>query len=77
VIDPARERVVLDRASTSFEPNQKAGSHVVGDLELDRPPRLLLNNNCASSDLRPGDHIANPDLDQVAAPKLAGDRQIE
>lgn len=43
VIDPAREYIVLDRAAASFEPGQKAGSHVARDLELDWPPRLLLD----------------------------------
>ncbi|MER8683468.1 hypothetical protein [Mesorhizobium sp. M1405] len=77
MIDPARECIILDRASTSFEPMQNAGSHVVGDLELNRPPRLLLNNDRAGPYLRSGDHIANPDFDQVTAAKLAVDCQIE
>jgi hypothetical protein len=37
----------------------------------------LLNDASSGSDLRPGDHIANPDLDQVAAAKLAVDGKIE
>lgn len=69
--------MILDRAPTSFEQNQKAGSHVAGDLELDRSPSLLLNDYRASPDLRSGDHIADSDLDQVTAAKLAVDRQIE
>ena len=37
----------------------------------------MLNDNRASFDLRSGDHIANPDLDQVTTAKLAVDRQIK
>ena len=50
---------------------------ITGDLELDRPPRLLLNDDRASPNLRSGDHIADPDFDQVAAAKFAGDRKVE
>lgn len=45
--------------------------NIARDFELDGPPRLLLNDDCASTDLWPNDHIANPDFDQVAATKLA------
>lgn len=37
----------------------------------------MLNNNGASSDLRPGDHIVNSALGYIATPKLTVDRQIE
>jgi hypothetical protein len=45
--------------------------------ELDGPRCLLLHNDSAGPDLRTSDYIANPDLDQVAAAKLAVDRKIE
>ena len=77
VINPARECIILDRASAPFERGQKAGSHIAGDLELDGTTGLLLDDDRASPDLCSGDHIANPDLDQVAAAKLAVDCQIE
>jgi hypothetical protein len=77
VIDPAREDIVLNRAATPFEPGQKASSHVARDLELDGATGLLLNNDRSSSDIRPRDDIANPNLHQVAAAKLAVDRKIE
>src|SRR3546814_872117 len=76
-LDPAREGIVLDSTAAPFEPGQQARPHVAGDLELDRPSRLLLNDDRARPDLRSGDQIANPDLDQVAAAKLAVDCQIE
>jgi hypothetical protein len=77
VINPAREGVVLDRATASFEPGEKAGSHVAGNLKLDRPSRLLLNDDRSRLYLRSSDDIANPDLDEVTAANLAVDRQIE
>jgi hypothetical protein len=40
VIDTTREHLDLDRIATSFEPCQQAGSHIGGDFELGRPPRL-------------------------------------
>ena len=63
VVDPARECIVVDRAATSFEPSQKASSHVTLNFELDRLPSLLLNDDRAGSDLGSGDQIANPDFD--------------
>jgi len=71
VIDPARERIIYDRAATPFEPTDKAGSHIARDLELDGTTGLLLNDACSGPDFRSGDHIANPDLDQVASCALA------
>ena len=77
MVDPARKRIVLDRSSTSFKPGQQAGSHVAGNLKLDRPSRLLLDDDRSRLYRRSGDHIANPDLDEVTAAKLAVDREIE
>ena len=57
VIDPARECIVVDRAPTPFKPSQKAGSDVAGDLKLDWPTRLLLNNDRTGPNVRPGDQI--------------------
>jgi len=62
VIDSAREYIVLDRAASPFQPEQKAGSHVARDLELDGTPRLLLNDDRSGSDFRSGDDITDPDL---------------
>lgn len=70
-------RIVLDGPSAPFKPSQQACSYVAGDFELDGPPCLLLDNDRARSDLRAGYDITNPDFYQVAAAKLAVDRQIE
>ena len=77
MVDPARKRILIDRSSTSFKPGKKAGSHVTRNLKLDRPPRLLLNDDRSRLYLQSGYHIANPDLDEVTAAKLAVDREIE
>ena len=52
VIDPARECIVVDRATTPFKPSQKAGSDVAGDLKLDWPTRHLLNNDRTGPNFR-------------------------
>ncbi|ESY81143.1 hypothetical protein X739_28460 [Mesorhizobium sp. LNHC220B00] len=77
VIDSTRESLVLDRAATPLEPGQQACSYVAGDFELYWSPGLLLHDDRASPDLRADHDITDSDLYQVAAPKLAVDRQIE
>jgi hypothetical protein len=42
VIDPARERVILDRAATPLKPCEQACSNVTRQFELNRSTRLLL-----------------------------------
>lgn len=76
-IDPAWKGTLADRAATPFEPSQKAGSHVAGDLELDRAPRLLLDHDRTRPDVGSDDRFSDLDLDQVAAAKLAVYCQIE
>lgn len=44
--------------------------NIARDLELDGATGLLLNDDCTSSYLWSRNHIANPDLDQIAAAKL-------
>lgn len=77
VIDSAREYIVFDRAASPLQPGQKAGPHVARDLELDGTTRLLLNDDRSGSDFGSGDDITDPDLDQVAAAKLAVYRKIK
>jgi hypothetical protein len=54
-----------------------SGSGLLGDLELDRPARLLLNNGGAVSGPATGTHIIDLQPHEVAAPQLAVDGEIE
>jgi hypothetical protein len=45
VVDPARERVVIDIATAAFEPREQTCSRICGDLELDRPTILPLDHH--------------------------------
>ena len=76
-VDTAWEGVVLSVATPTFEPRQQARPHIACNLELNGTTGLLLDNDRASSYLRSRNHIANPDLDQITAAKLAVDCQIE
>jgi hypothetical protein len=75
--DPAREQVVARLPRTAGNPRQHGVSRLLGDLELHRPSRLLLHH-CG-----PGPHpsaqkdVIHPQGNQVTAPQLAVDRQVE
>jgi hypothetical protein len=58
-------------------PGTDGGSGLLCDLELDRPPRLSLNNHCSVVDNAGKRNVANRDGDQVATSKLAIDGEIE
>jgi hypothetical protein len=77
VIDAARKGVFDDRAATPIKPCQKAGTRIIHQLELDRPTRLLLNDDRPGPDLAAADQFADFNLYDIAAPQLAIDRQIE
>lgn len=45
VVDPARERLIIDTATAAFKPRKQACPRICGDLELDGPTSLLLDNH--------------------------------
>jgi hypothetical protein len=77
VIDAARKGVFVDRAAAPLKPCQKAGTRIIHQLEMDRPTRLLQNDDRPGPDLAAADQFADFDLYDVAASPLAIDRQIE
>jgi hypothetical protein len=77
MIDAARKNVVVDSAAAAFEPREEACSDIGRKLELNRASGLLLHDDRSSSDIRPGDEVADPDLHEIAASQLAVDRQVE
>jgi hypothetical protein len=77
VVDPARKDEIEDRAATALQPCLQACTRLSHDFELNRPAGLLLNNRRALADLVAADDVTNLELDEIAAPQLAVDRQIE
>ena len=77
MINPAGKDIVVHCAAAPFKPRQQAGSSVGKQLELHRPTGFLLHHDCTRSDLPAADDVADLHLHQVAAPKLAVDRQVK
>src|SRR5690606_31024255 len=75
--DAARESKVINRATSTLEPGQQAGSGVRGDLELDRSARLLLNHHRSRSDCRTRHERPDLDLHEVTTSQLAVAGEVE
>jgi hypothetical protein len=65
------------RSATSLKPCQYTRPRIGCDLELDRPPGLLLNHPRAGSYFRAGHERTDFDLYQVASPQLAIYREVK
>lgn len=77
MVDRTWDTVITDTARSPLKPCENAGSHIAGQLELDRTSRLLLNDHCPGLNLPTCDEGASLDLDQLASAELAVDREIE
>ena len=77
VVNPARKDEVVERASPAFEPSEEAGAGGLKEFELNGATGLLLNDDRSRSNLAAADNVADFDFDDIAAAKLAVDRQIE
>lgn len=75
LVDHCRLRAPKGRRP--FESSPQASSYLARDLAWDGSSCLLLNDDRSGPDVRSGDHIANPDLDEVTAAKPAVDRKID
>jgi hypothetical protein len=73
----AREDVIIQRAATEFQPCQNAIAGLVGQFELHRLLGLPLDDGRAVAGRAVHDQLADHQSDQVAAPELAVDRQVE
>ena len=71
----AREKVSAS-ARRMYEPIQDCRSGLFGDLELDRPAGLPLDDRRPVLHAVPDTYIANPEY-EVAAPELTVDRKVE
>jgi hypothetical protein len=76
LIDPAWIEVV-DRATSTFQPNENAALSGVELLELHGPTGLLLDHDGPRPNPTADHEVADLHLDDVASPQLAVDREIE
>jgi hypothetical protein len=76
MINPARERIVVDRAAAPFEPGEQACAYITGQFKLHRSASLLLRDDPTRADFWASDQITNLDLDEIASSQLAVDRQV-
>jgi hypothetical protein len=77
VIRSAREHEVVQRAATALQPLKQARPSRFEQFELHRPAGLLLNYDGSLADATTAHQLADPDLDQITASKLAVDAKIE
>ena len=59
------------------KPRLDRGSGLLGDLELHRPTRFLLNDGCAVTDTTADADILALQSHEIAAPEFAVDREVE
>ncbi|OHC97991.1 MAG: hypothetical protein A2792_05670 [Sphingomonadales bacterium RIFCSPHIGHO2_01_FULL_65_20] len=76
-IDAARKHIVFDRTASAFEPCQQTRSCVRKQFELNRATCFLLHYDCARPDLSAAHDVSNFHPYQVAAAKLAIDREVK
>src|SRR5262247_1247298 len=75
--DPAGKEVPGVPASNVGKPRLDRGSGLLGDLELHRPARLLLNDGRAVADPTTDADIVDLQPHEIAAPEFAVDREVE
>jgi hypothetical protein len=73
----AREQISALASVEGGEPLADSSTRLLGNLELHRPASLLLNEGRAIANSPASEHIIDPESDEIAAPELAVDRQIE
>lgn len=74
---PALEEIIVSTRHPAFEKRSYRSAGVLRDLELHGPAGLLLDDNAARLYVSAGRHIANLQPDEVAAPELAVDCEVE
>ena len=75
--DPAGKQVSGVPASNVGEPRLDRGSGLLGNLELHRPARLLLDDGRAVTDPTADADIVDLQPAEIAAPEFAVDREVE
>jgi hypothetical protein len=75
--DPARKEVSGVPASNVSKPRLDRGSGLLGNLELHRPARLLLNDRRAITDPTTDADIVDLQPNEIATPEFAVNREVE
>jgi hypothetical protein len=75
--DPAGKEVPSVPASNVGKPCLDRGAGLLGDLELHRPARLLLDDGRAVTDPTADADIVDLQPHKIAAPEFAVDREVE
>ena len=73
----AREQILALASIERHEPLADSSTGLLGDLELHRPASLLLNDGRAIANSPASEYVIDPQPNEIAAPELAVDRQIE
>jgi hypothetical protein len=75
--ETAREQIPAPAGVEGDQPLADRGAGLLGDLELHRPAGLFLDHRRAIANSPAGGHVIDPQPNEVAAPELAVDGQIE
>jgi hypothetical protein len=76
-LETAREQVLTSSATGLGQPISDSASGLLGDFELNRSARLLLDYRRSIADRPARAHVVDFEPNQVAAPELAVNGQIE
>ena len=76
-LETAWEQISAVASVQGDDPLADSSTGLVGNLELDRPASLLLNDGGAITHSSASEHVIDPQPDEIAAPEFAVDRQIE
>ncbi len=76
MVGPARKCIILQRTATALQPSEDTTASRLEQLKLHRLAGLLWDDDRASSNDAARHKVANPNLDDVAAPKLAVDGEV-
>ena len=71
------EEILGTGGSKCWQQGLNGTPRLLRDLELDRSPRLLLDDGCSGPHISSRTNIVYSQLDQVASTKLAINRQIK
>jgi hypothetical protein len=77
VMKAAREQVLLGPKLGTGYPVADRRPGLLGDLELDRPARFLLDYGSTVPYLSPDTYVLHPEPHEVATAQLAVDREVE
>ena len=75
--EATREQIPTTPSAEHRQPVADRGSGLLRDLKLHRPAGLLLDDHRSIANSAADEHVIDPQPDEITAPELAVDRQIE